>query len=301
MVAMELTRHPHPLVATQAVEALAKHPSTEVRLRLRELCRSPDNGLRLAALTAMADAPTADDLDAIEGAFRSSTGDVAAEVRFNAVRAAGKIGGPRALALVREAELLGLAEQPFLAQVAREELARVWSEKPTSVPTAAPTANPEQLPYAGDGISTWTKNPLARMRTDRGELVIELFPRDAPLHVHNFIELAQRKAYDGLTIHRVVPDFVVQGGDYRGDGNGGESARGGALRHEVNRRKFARGALGMPRNDDWDSGGSQFFLTHRPTPHLDGRYTLFGQLVSGEETLDRLEVGDRIRSLRIEY
>ena len=91
-----------------------------------------------------------------------------------------------------------------------------------------------------------------------------------------------------------MPDFVIQGGCYRGDGNGSVTWRDGALRHEIGPRKYVRGSLGMPRNEDMESGGSQIFITHRPTPHLDGRYTIFGELRSGFDVLDSIEVGDRI-------
>ena len=111
-----------------------------------------------------------------------------------------------------------------------------------------------------------------------GALVIALIEDETPRTTARIIAIADQGGYDGLTFHRVVPDFVVQGGDYRGDGNGGVSWRGEPLRHELGPRKFVRGALGMPRNDDLDSGGSQIFITHRATPHLDGRYTLFGQV-----------------------
>jgi cyclophilin family peptidyl-prolyl cis-trans isomerase len=90
---------------------------------------------------------------------------------------------------------------------------------------------------------------------------------------------------------------VIQGGDPRGDGNGGTDWRGGSLRQEFNQRKFLRGSLGMPRNDYEHSGGCQIFVTHRPTPHLDGRYTLFGQCVRGLDVLDLIEPGDRIVSI----
>ena len=108
--------------------------------------------------------------------------------------------------------------------------------------------------------------------------------------------LAARDHYDGTPWHRVVPDFVAQGGDYRRDGNGGGTWRGqgDSMRHEIGPRKYVRGSLGMPRNEDPDSGGSQIFLTHRATPHLDGRYTIFGELRDGFDVLDNLEVGDLI-------
>ena len=129
--------------------------------------------------------------------------------------------------------------------------------------------------------------------------MFELHAEIAPMHVHSFLELARRGPYDGLRFHRVVPDFVVQGGDPRGDGNGGESWRGEPLRHELSELRFIEGSLGMPRNDDLESGGGQLFVTHRPTPHRDGRYTRFGQLVQGFELLPLIEEGDPILGVRI--
>ena len=141
--------------------------------------------------------------------------------------------------------------------------------------------------------------PIVEISTNRGVIVFELFPADAPLHVYNFLPLGRDNHYDNLGFHRVVPDFVVQGGDYRGDGNGARPWRGSSLPHEFGPRKYTTGSLGMPRNEDVDSGGSQFFITHRPTPHLDGRYTIFGELRAGGAVLDRIEMGDRILGVRI--
>jgi cyclophilin family peptidyl-prolyl cis-trans isomerase len=98
-----------------------------------------------------------------------------------------------------------------------------------------------------------------------------------------------------VAIHRVVPDFVVQDGDPRGDGEGGP---GYTLRDEINQRPYLRGTVGMAL--DWrDTGGSQFFITHSPQPHLDGRYTVFGYVVNGMEVVDRIEPRDVIRRVRV--
>ena len=96
-------------------------------------------------------------------------------------------------------------------------------------------------------------------------------------------------------MHRVVPGFVVQDGDPRGDGEGGP---GYTIRNEINQRPYLRGTVGMAL--DWaDTGGSQYFITHGPQPHLDGRYTVFGQIVGGMEVVDQLEVGDVVRRMRV--
>jgi cyclophilin family peptidyl-prolyl cis-trans isomerase len=124
---------------------------------------------------------------------------------------------------------------------------------------------------------------------------LSLFAADAPLTVHNFATLARRGYFDGQRFHRVVPNFVAQGGDPRGDGNGGP---GYAIRDELNRRRYLRGTLGMALSGP-NTGGSQFFITHSPQPHLDGGYTVFGQLRSGADVLDRIVQGDRVVRITI--
>jgi cyclophilin family peptidyl-prolyl cis-trans isomerase len=113
--------------------------------------------------------------------------------------------------------------------------------------------------------------------------------------VDSFITLARKGYFNNLTFHRVVPNFVIQGGDPRGDGEGGP---GYQIRCEVNTRPYARGAVGMALSGK-DTGGSQFFITHSPQPHLDGGYTVFGQVISGMEVVDRISRGDVIRRVEI--
>jgi cyclophilin family peptidyl-prolyl cis-trans isomerase/HEAT repeat protein len=139
------------------------------------------------------------------------------------------------------------------------------------------------------------KEIQARVETDKGAFVIEFLPGDAPLTVDNFVELARRGFFDGVTFHRVVPNFVVQGGDPRGDGNGGP---GHQIRCEINAAPYERGAVGMALSGK-DTGGSQWFVTHSPQPHLDGGYTVFGNVVAGMDVVDRLARGDRIRSVTV--
>lgn len=304
-------RHPDVVVATAAIESLAQQLRAEHRATLQELLYHQDNGLRLAALGTLTTAPDASDLEHVEWMFDHTVGDISPEVRFNALRFAAKLGGERALALLER----GLdAPEPFVRSVARVELQKLAPER-LATHDAVPAKAPSPATMTADELPTWARHPIVDVRTSRGTLRFELFPDEAPYHVHNFLTLAARGYYDGLGFHRVVPNFVIQGGDYRGDGNGGTTFRveGDArqlhakgevvphdsLRHEIGPRKYVRGSLGMPRNDDLDSGGSQFFVTHRETPHLDGRYTIFGELREGFEALDRIEVGDRIEQVTI--
>jgi cyclophilin family peptidyl-prolyl cis-trans isomerase len=144
--------------------------------------------------------------------------------------------------------------------------------------------------------SVMAKARVLRLRTSRGEMVIDLRPDLAPLTSSALAALARRRFYDGLSFHRVVPDFVVQGGDPRGDGDGGP---GWALPDEHSPLRFLRGTLGIATSGP-ETGSSQFFLCHSPQPHLDGRYTVAGQLRSGDDVLDALQPGDTILSASAE-
>ena len=138
-------------------------------------------------------------------------------------------------------------------------------------------------------------SPHAFVQTDRGTVEIELAIIDAPLTVANFIELARKGFFNGIAIHRVVPDFVIQDGDPRGDGEGGP---GYTIRDELNELPYLRGTVGMAL--DWkDTGGSQWFITHSPQPHLDARYTVFGRVVNGIEVVDRTQPWDVVRRVQI--
>jgi cyclophilin family peptidyl-prolyl cis-trans isomerase/HEAT repeat protein len=138
-------------------------------------------------------------------------------------------------------------------------------------------------------------SPVAYIDTTKGMIQIELAVLDAPRTVVNFISMARRNFLGATPFHRVVPNFVVQDGDPRGDGEGGP---GYTIRDEINQLPYLRGTVGMAL--DWaDTGGSQFFITHAPQPHLDGRYTVFGRVVQGIEVIDRLQQWDQIRSVRV--
>lgn len=135
----------------------------------------------------------------------------------------------------------------------------------------------------------------ATVETSKGAFTIEFLPADAPLTVDNFVQLARKGYFNGQTIPRVVPNFVVQAGDPRGDQNGGP---GYQIRCELNEVPFERSAVGMALSGK-DTGGSQWFVTHSPQPHLDGGYTVFGRVISGMEVVDNIARGDIIRRVRV--
>ncbi len=294
-VAMELLTRlsddPVRSVAFEATQALGPFLDHGGRERAHELLSSADNGLRLGAVLALQTAPTAADLGVLLRTYSAARGDIAGEIEYEVMKTAAKVKDDRAFELL----VTGLrSRRPYTRQVARELLAEHF-------PSASRPDDGSIPPRRGDvpSIDMTSGNPLVEIRTARGLMVFELYPRQAPLHVYNFLTLARQGAYNGLDFHRVVPDFVIQGGDYRGDGNGGKSWRGEPLRAEFSARKFLTGSLGMPRNADPNSGGSQFFVTHRPTPHLDGHYTLFGQLQQGAGVLQQIELGDEILEVRV--
>lgn len=136
----------------------------------------------------------------------------------------------------------------------------------------------------------------AVVSTAKGKFTIEFFPEEAPITVDNFVTLAKEGYFNGISIHRVVPNFVVQDGDPRGDGNGGP---GWQIRCEINTIPYDRGMVGMALSGK-DTGGSQWFITHSPQPHLDGGYTVFGRVPEiGMAVIDRLSRGDVITSVEI--
>jgi len=135
----------------------------------------------------------------------------------------------------------------------------------------------------------------AVVTTSKGSFTMELLPEQAPLTVDNFVQLAQRGYFRNVTIHRVVPNFVIQDGDPRGDGNGGP---GYQIRCEINQVPYDRAAVGMALSGK-DTGGSQWFVTHSPQPHLDGGYTVFGRVVAGMDVVDKIVRGDVIQSITL--
>jgi peptidyl-prolyl cis-trans isomerase B (cyclophilin B) len=136
------------------------------------------------------------------------------------------------------------------------------------------------------------------METEKGTIKLELYPQHAPQTVNNFIFLAREGYYDGVAFHRVIPNFVIQGGDPTGSGCGGpgykfaDETKGNPLKHET-------GSLSMA-NAGPNSNGSQFFITHSPQPHLDGKHTVFGKVVAGQEVVDAIRPGDKMVRVVVE-
>ena len=141
------------------------------------------------------------------------------------------------------------------------------------------------------------KKYLARIHTARGEISLQLFPEHAPLTVNNFVFLARENFYDGVTFHRVIADFMIQGGDPSASGSGGpgyhfaDETRDNPLQHET-------GVISMA-NAGPNTNGSQFFITHSPQPHLNGKHTVFGKVTSGMNVVNAIRQGDVMTAVTI--
>ncbi len=141
------------------------------------------------------------------------------------------------------------------------------------------------------------KEYRAQIETDKGTIDVKLYAEHAPKTVNNFVSLARDGFYDGLTFHRVIPNFMIQGGDPDGNGRGGpgyqfeDEVRDNPLKHET-------GSLSMA-NAGPNTNGSQFFITHAPQPHLNGRHTVFGKVMDGQDVVDAIEQGDTMSKVTI--
>lgn len=139
------------------------------------------------------------------------------------------------------------------------------------------------------------KKYTAVIKTAKGDLTLELYPQDAPVTVNNFVTLARKGFYNGLTFHRVIPGFMAQGGDPSGNGTGGPGYK---FQDEFSQRTHVAGALSMA-NSGPNTNGSQFFICYEPQPHLNGKHTVFGQLTQGMDVLKRLVNGDKMNEVVI--
>ena len=142
------------------------------------------------------------------------------------------------------------------------------------------------------------KGYTATIETNRGDIEIELYPQHAPQTVNNFVFLAREGFYDDITFHRVINNFMIQGGDPTGSGRGGpgyrfeDEVKGNPLKHETGVISMANAGPG--------TNGSQFFITHSPQPHLDGKHTVFGKVTSGMEVVNAIQQGDKMESVTID-
>lgn len=292
---------PAPRVRMEAVSrfprALAGPPAAEPgrELLLRALAEA-DGAVRAAALEAASPAASGAGADAAVAAawakaFAAAAGSGEPDLVASALdAAAGLAEGGRLLLAARRDD-----PDDQVRERARRLLVERFGEDPATFAHRPARTRLSGADYRRLARLAGTGRVVAAVVTTRGAFEAELFPADAPMTVDSFTALARAGFFDGTTIHRVVPDFVVQAGDPRGDGTGGP---GYALRDERNALPYRRGRIGMALSGP-DTGGSQWFVTLSRQPHLDGAYTVFGEVTSGLEVLDAVEQDDRLVSVAV--
>ena len=278
-------------VLPAVLSALAQVRASDAVALLSERLRSDDAVVRRAAANGLAQLKATGAAAALTAALDASAADGTFVARA-AILAALAAVDPGA---ARPALVAALGDKDWAVRVRAADLLRgLDPEADTSIMRPAPPPAVPDL-AAVDKLLAPTVSPVAYIDTDKGSFQVELAVIDAPRTCANFIALARRGFFNSIPLHRLVPDFVAQGGDPRGDGEGGP---GYTIRDEINQRPYLRGTVGMAL--DWsDTGGSQFFITHSPQPHLDARYTVFGQVIGGMDVVDRLSQWDVVRTVRV--
>lgn len=246
-----------------------------------------DPGVRASGVEALGNLGEPSVLPLIADAVARARSEAAYDVEGAAIGACEKLmADPAARAIV---ESIYRGGKTLPARLARHSLVQVFRANPAAFP------NPEYRPgrsradyaaLAAEARRKWQ----AQVQTAHGSFTIRLMGDAAPETVMNFVSLARKRFFDGVAIHRVVPGFVLQDGDPAGTGNGGP---GYEIRDEINPIPYARGTVGMALAGA-DTGGSQWFVTHAPEPHLNGLYTAFGQVVAGQDVVERTEQGEKI-------
>ena len=275
-------------VIPAVLKALVRARGADAVPTLLDEIGNPDMGIRAAAvegLSSLEKSAGKSFAEAFARAFEASSSDLDVEARIAVVDAAAKNGAEESRTLLRRVA----ASDP--SRVIRQRAASALSEGFASPePGALRLADARRLVSVYDPNAHTLYSPHVLIVTRHGTIELVLDVVDAPLTSLSFVRLAQSGFFNGLSFHRVVQGFVVQGGDPRGDGYGGP---GFTVRCEYNQRPYGRGALGMALSGK-DTGGSQFFITLEPQPHLDGAYTHFGQVLSGMDVVEKIRPGDVI-------
>jgi len=305
------------LAASDTLRAFARFKTPDLAELLREAMTNKDVQIRATAANLLGDLPPSkENVEALEAAFAEAlTGDkLENDALLSILDALFKLDKKGSLGAV----LTALDAPDFLVRKKAFELLKTLDSKESpdvhsSIERAVKQRKDQVLPYIPingtklgqilnsdadyrRAVSRKNGSVIAVFTTAKGSFTIDFFPEEAPLTVDNFVKLARSRYFDGLEVHRVVPNFVMQDGDPRGDGNGGP---GWSIRCEVNMREYDRGAVGMALSGK-DTGGSQWFVTHSPQPHLDGGYTVFGHVDDvGMKVVDNIVRGDKIISVKI--
>jgi cyclophilin family peptidyl-prolyl cis-trans isomerase/HEAT repeat protein len=295
-ILLNMLKDPDVRLLPAVLQSVRKARGADARETLLRHLEHADTGVRAAAADGLAELKITGLSDRLSTAYRAALPDPDFDARASLVDALALQKDAAALATLRTAA--GQDPARVVRLRAGEALRAAGQEAPFagSEPVVRPAVDYRVAMFPYDpppGVELFT--PRARLHTSKGVIEFHLNIVEAPLTSAAFIDLARRGFYDGLTFHRVVPGFVIQGGDPKGDGSGGP---GYNLRCEIGQRPYGRGVVGMALSGK-DTGGSQFFITHVPTPHLDARYTVFGWVASGMEVVDAIRQGDVIQRVEI--
>lgn len=322
MVLSGMPADPHWLPRAAVAEALGAAPGTEGLDRLRSMLNDSDKrvvaavirtlargraagidavvlkaitdsdvGVRTAAAEAIGRLKLPGGAAALQAAYAAAAGNGDPDSRSAILGALAQFGLPEAGATLKQA----LTDSDWSVRLRAATTLHRLDPTSDALTAIRPAPGSPIVPYGSSALISPPYSPHAFIDTTKGTIEIELAVVDAPQTAQNFMALARKGFFNGLQIHRVVPDFVVQDGDPRGDGSGGP---GYTIRDELNDHPYLRGTVGMALSGP-DTGGSQFFIAESPQPHLDAKYTVFGRVVNGMDVVDRLQQLDVIQRVRI--
>ena len=286
-------------VIPAVLQSLVSQQVPDVERVLLDQLASDDVVIRKTAATLLGELGSEADSVELESeivaaliqAFEVAKDDASYLARAAILDALTALGGTAAQTTLTDA----LSDADWAARLRAAEGLAVLMPDGSHTDAIRPAPGRRSVDFTAPHLVKPTVSPHVYVETDHGTIEFELSVIDAPVTADNFVMLARSGFYDGLTFHRVVPNYVVQGGDPRGDSEGGP---GYTLRDELNQLPYLRGTVGIAL--DWqDTGGSQFFITHSPQPDLDGRYTAFARVVDGMDVVDQIRPGDVIRRVLV--
>ena len=287
---------PDPRAVPDILKALAAVKTDDLRGILLAQLKADDVIVRTTAAELLGGLGDSSDLvmKPLEDAYKSAQKDKVNDARIAILEAADKLAHPFNIQVLAGS----LRDEDYVVRRRAAELLRESKEQvtPSKLQIGKASTGHDRAYWKRIAVlMSKPKNPVAILHMKKGDISIELFAPDAPMTVDNFIQLSRSGFFNGLSFMRVVPDFVIQGGDPRGDTNGGP---GYQIRDEINLHPYVTGTVGMALSGK-DTGGSQFFITHSPQPHLDGGYTVFGQVTAGMDIVNRIARGDLIERVEI--
>jgi cyclophilin family peptidyl-prolyl cis-trans isomerase/HEAT repeat protein len=287
----ELLKDPDRRVVPAVLDALVKVRAPRVERVLLDELGSDDVLVRAAAANGLGELKPPSTETALVTAYERGASDSLSAARIAALAALTKCGAAAATPTLKEA----LQDRDWAVRLRAAALLKGFDPGADLAAVIRPAPVRAGIDYAAPELVSPAVSPHAYVDTQKGTIEIELAVLDAPLTARNFMTLARAGFFTNVPIHRVVPNFVVQDGDPRGDGEGGP---GYSIRDELNELPYLRGTVGMAL-DGADTGGSQFFITVGPQPHLDAKYTAFGRVVSGFDVVERLQQWDVIKQVRV--